>query len=71
MEYINAITSKDDLKLICNKYSFKYDELLSNKNKFDFYKIFIDLNTYRMFAYILNKNKRFPEPIASCVSSDQ
>jgi hypothetical protein len=52
-----SITSKDDLKLICNKYSFKYDELLSNKNKFDFYKIFIDLNTYRMFAYILNKNK--------------
>lgn len=52
-----SITSNDDLKSICNKYSFKYDELLSNKKKFDFYKIFIDLNTYRMFAYIVNKNK--------------
>jgi hypothetical protein len=52
-----SIIKNDDFAKICEKYSFKYEQLLSQHKKFDFYKIFIDVDTFRMFAYILNKNK--------------
>lgn len=54
-----STTSDADLRVILKRYAIKYDELIEKHKKFGFYKIFIDLDTFKLFAYILvsDKNK--------------
>jgi hypothetical protein len=52
-----SITSNDDLKIITDKFGLNYDYMTSQHKKFDFYKIFIDIETRKMISYILNSNR--------------
>jgi len=52
-----SITSDADLKVIAKKFGYSYDYLISQRDKFDFYKIFIDLDTDKLFAYVVNSDR--------------
>lgn len=50
-------TSSEDLKVILKKHSIKYDQLMEKHKTWSFHKIFIDLDSFKLFAYILNSDK--------------
>lgn len=67
-----SITNNTDLKIICNKYSLIFDEILDKKIKFKLNKIFIDLDSHKLFAYTydVDRNKvHFTEAVESVLFS--
>jgi hypothetical protein len=53
-----SLQSKKDIEIICDRYSIKFDELMEKHKVWDFYKIFIDIESFKMFAYILNSDRK-------------
>lgn len=67
-----SVTSKDDLKLICKKYQLIYDEMIQKQKTFDLFKVFIDLDAFKLFAYIQNTDKskiEFTDAVSSILNS--
>ena len=52
-----SITSDADLKVIAKKFGYDYDSMISQRDKFDFYKIFVDTDSDKLFAYIVNSDR--------------
>jgi len=50
--------SKIDIEKICDKHSIKFDELWEKHKKWKFYKVFIDTDSFKMFAYVLQSNTK-------------
>lgn len=50
--------SKVEIESICTKHLIKFDELWEKHRKFKFYKVFIDLDSFKMFAYVLQSNTK-------------
>lgn len=53
-----SITKNQDLKLICDKYSLIFEEILEKRTKYNLHKIFIDLDSHKLFAYTFNSDKQ-------------
>jgi hypothetical protein len=50
-----AFTSDSTLKNICNELKLNFDVLKTEKDKFNFYKVWIDMSSKTMIAYTITK----------------